>query len=75
MTQEIKNPELKNVEKQDTTKIIVVIPEFGNWIEKKDNETKIKKESRLFRRRKKFSIDNIKSKLDTKIYYNRFSMR
>jgi len=76
MGQIIKKPELKNVVKQDSEKIFVVIPEFGNKIEKKDKEKKIKKKSRLFKKqKKKISIDKVKSNLDTKIYNNRFVMR
>lgn len=61
MVQEIKKPELKNVAKQDIEKIFVVIPEFGNRIEKKDKEKKIQKESRLFKKqKKKISIDKVK---------------
>jgi len=76
MVQEIKKPELKNVVKQDSEKIFVVIPEFGNKIEEKDKEKKIQKESRLFKKqKKKISIDKVKSNLDTKIYNNRFVMR
>jgi len=76
MGQIIKKSELKNVVKQDSEKIFVVIPEFGNKIEKKDKEKKIQKESRLFKKqKKKISIDKVKSNLDTKIYNNRFVMR
>ena len=75
MGQVIKISEMKNVAKQDIDKIFVIIPEFGNRIEKKVKEKKIKKESRLFKKQKKNSIDNVKSKVDTKIYYNRFVMR
>ena len=76
MGQIIKKSELKNVVKQDSEKIFVVIPEFGNKIEKKDKEKKIKKKSRLFKKqKKKISIDKVKSNLDTKIYNNRFVMR
>ena len=76
MVQIIKKHELKYVTKQDNEKILVVIPEFGNRIEKNDKEKKIQKESRLFQKqKKKISIDKVKSNLDSKIYNNRFVMR
>ena len=76
MVQIIKKHELKHVDKQDNEEIFVVIPEFGNKIEKKVKEKKIKKKSRLFKKQtKKISIDKVKSNLDTKIYNNRFFMR
>ena len=76
MGQIIKKSELKNVVKQDIEKILVIIPELGNKIEKKDKEKKIQKESRLFKKqKKKISIDKVKSNLDTKIYNNRFVIR
>jgi len=76
MAQEIKKPKSKNVAKQNIEKIFIIIPEFGNRIEKKVKDKKIQKESRLFRKQKKNkSIGKVKSNLDTKIYNNRFVMR
>ncbi len=76
MAQEIKKPELKNVAKQNIEKTFIIIPEFGNRIEKKVKKKKIQKESRLFRKQKKNkSIGKVKSNLDTRIYNNRFVMR